>query len=644
MKKIIILLTGILFLCTGVFAQQHTSIELGDDVYELLRYAELKGYCSNLSGTKPYTFNYVLKKLDEITEYLEDKDSEYELSLFENTKERFHIEDGLDFKRLQYKTSNNNENLPLSLTISNSFAGEISAGVYDEMDANAQAYEIYEQLTVYGDISNNVSYEVKGIVGLTKTPLQYMGDYEIGPWLYENFPDPNNVTPRVVHVYKNNSYLPYDFTKKWDGSCYYLSNVTASGLEGWPTVDAFVFGMMGEIKSSFFDGALQLSMGRQFREWAAMDDGSSLVLNSHARPFFAFESKIQPTKWFSISSLGGNLENPNREDVLKDAFFFFDDDGKNINSNYADDDYFFQNSFAMSEVDFDFKYFHFDFGSTAVYPKRFEPAYMFPLLDRVISQNNYGDFDNLALFGDLKFMYPGLGQIWISGYLDEVNAMKTRFWENTRAMYALQVGTKFVVPVVPLTTVSFRYTKVEPYCYTHHGINYTPYFDHYISESYTNNGESLGYYLPPNSDEFHLKFESRAIEDATFRLQYQLIRHGVDWGSAEWGDGGNNLYSELHNNKRSELRKAFLKDGVYEWSNIISVYGSYDFRNNNFPLKVYANVGFIYDWFTNTTASATDIQNNNLDAMKKATFHYFNTDEYNDKFGFVATLGFTIFN
>ena len=121
-----------------------------------------------------------------------------------------------------------------------------------------------------------------------------------------------------------------------------------------------------------------------------------------------------------------------------------------------------------------------------------------------------------------------------------------------------------------------------------------------------------------------MKVESRAIEDATFRLQYQLIRHGVDWGSADWGDGGNNLYSELHNVNRSGLRKSFLKDGVYEWSNIISLYAGYDFRKVNLPLKMYANIGYIYDWFTDTTA--TDL--NDIDNMKSASFHYINTDEY----------------
>lgn len=647
MKKIIVYIAGILFLITGMFAQNHTSVELGNQVYELLRYAELKGYVSNLSLQKPYTKNYILNKLDEITEYLEDNspENEYEISLFKNCAEGFIEKDGIDLKRLQYKSSNNNEDYPFSFYVSGDVEGNVSGGLYDEANSNSNAYELFFGLTASGDLGKNISFETKGIAGLTKAPLEYMGDYEIGPWLYENFKDPDAEHPegpdvRKVKVFKNNSYLPYSYVKAWDGSCYFLSNVTASGLEGWAIVDSFAFGMFGEIKASFFDNRFQLSVGRQFREWAAMDDGSSLVLNSHARPFFAFESKLAPTKWLSISSLGGNLEFPNREDILADAFFFFDEYGRNINSNHADDDFFFQNSFAMTEVDFDFKYFHFDFGSTAVYPKRFEPAYMFPLLDRVISQNNYGDFDNLALFGDFKFIYPGLGQIWLSGYLDEVNAMKTRFWENTRAMYSLQLGTKFIVPVVPLTTVSFRYTKVEPYCYTHHGINYTPYFNHYISESYTNNGECLGYYLPPNSDEFHLKVESRAIEDATFRLQYQLIRHGVDWGSADWGDGGNNLYSELHNVNRSGLRKSFLKDGVYEWSNIISLYAGYDFRKVKLPLKMYANVGYIYDWFTDTTA--TDL--NDIDNMKNASFHYINTDEYNDKHGFVATLGFTIFN
>lgn len=644
MKKLFLILTSVLFVFNFAFSQSLTTVELDSDVYNILRFAETKGYCSRLSSTKPYSQRYIISKLEEIIDSLEneDDDNSAEIEMIYSYIENFNIKPGNDIKNARIKFSNEDEEKPVTLLFENSLKGNLSGGIYDEKDVNSFGYEVYYDLTVSGDLGKNVSFSTSAWIGGTRMPLQEMGTYEIGPWLYHDYSTPDKQSPRFVKTYKNNSYLPYSHTKYWDGSCYYLLDVSADGLEGWPFYDAFAFAMMGEIRTSFLDDKIQLSAGRNFREWVAMDNGSSLVLNSHARPFFAIETKITPFKWFSISSLAGTLEYPNQRHINENAFYLIDENGKNIDSGRIDDAYFFQNSFALAVVDFDFKYFHFDFGSACVYPKRSEIGYAFPLLDRIVYQNNTGDFDNLSLFGDFKFYYPGLGSLWLSGYLDEVNAMKSKFWEKTRAMYAVQAGTKFIVPFLPFTTASFRYTKVEPYCYTHHSINYTPYYNHYISESYTNNGEGLGYYLPPNSDEFHLKIDTNAFENATFSLQYQLIRHGVDWGS---GAGiGNNLYSELRNTNRGDLNKYFLKDGVYEWSNIVSVYGSYDFRNYNLPVKIYANLGFIYDWFTKTSLSLEDIKNENYDGAKKASFHYINNDEYNDKSGFVITVGFSIFN
>ena len=51
----------------------------------------------------------------------------------------------------------------------------------------------------------------------------------------------------------------------------------------------------------------------------------------------------------------------------------------------------------MIIVNLDFERLHFDFGSTVVWPKRFELGYAFPLIDNVIYQNNVGDNDNQGL-------------------------------------------------------------------------------------------------------------------------------------------------------------------------------------------------------------------------------------------------------
>ena len=394
--------------------------------------------------------------------------------------------------------------------------------------------------------------------------------------------------------------------------------------EGWLT------GCLDRImKQADGENRIELGIARQKREWGAMDTDSSLVLNSHARPFLAAEATFNPFDFISLSTLTGILEMPNQDYMNDNAWYLIDEDGKKTQD--WEDGHFFQNAFSMIIVNLDFERLHFDFGSTVIWPKRFELGYAFPLIDNVIYQNNVGDNDNLALFTDIKFKIPRIGSIWFSGYLDEIISPTTKFWRKTRAMFAFQAGTKVNIPFLPFTTASFRYTKVEPFCYTHNSVNYTPWYRQYISVSYTNNGENLGYYLAPNSDEFNFQVESTPTPYLNCGFQYQLIRHGVDWGS---GAGiGNNNYSELVNGRRrGELDKYFLRDGTYEWTSIVAVHCDYNLRQFNVPITVNAGLGYIFDWFT-----AIDGE-----PGKKTSYSKINNDEYSEKNGVVINLGMTV--
>ena len=458
-------------------------------------------------------------------------------------------------------------------------------------------------------------------------------------------------SPRYITVFRNYAYLPYGYNKFWDGSTYEFENgINAGGLGPWPNKASLAFGMKGELRGLFLNDVIELAAGRINREWAGMDEGSSLVLNAKARPFFAGEMILRPFKWLSFRSMTGVLEMPNRSDMLSEAFYPVNDDGKDqrkyLENHYAfDDDYkdyhFFQNAFSIGEIDLDFKYLHLDFGSSCVWPKRFEIGYSFPLIDRVVYQNDVGDYDNLALFGNMKIRYPGVGYGWFSFYLDELNAFLTKFWKNTRAMYAFQVGAKIALPAqLPYGNFSFRYTRVEPYCYTHQSLNGTPWYNGYINENYSNNGYCLGYYLQPNSDEILLKVDCKPNANSTAAFQYQLIRHGTDFGPKSVP--GSNLYSELPRHGRGDLRKNFLFDGAYEWSHIWALSGSYKITAR-LPVKVSLSAGIIYDYFTSIDGESVSIYESDKRFSVEEDNYYVNEGAYKSSVGGVVTLGITLF-
>ena len=161
-----------------------------------------------------------------------------------------------------------------------------------------------------------------------------------------------------------------------------------------------------------------------------------------------------------------------------------------------------------------------------------------------------------------------------------------------------------------------------------------------LNENYSNNGYSLGYYLQPNSDEFMLSFDCKPNADSTAAFQYQLIRHGADYGDKSVP--GSNLYSELPRRGRGDLRKNFLFDGAYEWSHIWTLSGSYKI-NTKLPIKVWANAGVIYDYFTSIEGESVSIYEY-LDrfSVNEDNFHV-NEGDYKDTLGCVVTLGITLF-
>ena len=357
-------------------------------------------------------------------------------------------------------------------------------------------------------------------------------------------------------------------------------NIGAGNMKQWPENVSIAARMLSEMSGSVFGGMLLLRAGRFGREWGAMIPGSSLAFNAAARPFVGLEAIFNPVSWFSFSSVTGVLEFDNTEGIKRPAFTF-------------------QNAFSLQQLELNYKnIFHVDFGSSAIWAKRFELGYLFPLLDNFFYQNFIGDFDNMAVYLNMRYRYPGLGGLWFSVFVDEmeVSSIKKAF-ELDRHMFAYQAGIQGILPGLPFSSMTLSYTKIEPYNYTHTR-GYMPWYSgsEPMETAYINNGACLGYYLPPNSDEVKIRFDVRPRFSTSGHLQYQLIRHGADYGPHQVD--GSSLVSELDPDGRSEkpsLRKYFLKDGAYQWMHIVKAGAEH--RIGSFPLTIYGETGFVFSSF-----------------------------------------------
>lgn len=656
MKKIFA--TFLILFSVFAFSQNNLSVEVEDDVYRVLENCQSRGLCPFLFGSKPYTQKKILQALEAILEN-EDKLTETEKSIINYYIKEYTPKTGNEKAPMFFRLQNKSTKVPLSFQLG--FAVEVAAsgGVYNDSDFNSIGFDIMPQLDFAGDITKYVSYRFNATFDITRMPLYEAGnDYFIGYNWFDDFVSPGGTENagktydvgdyadaiadddefvakrkygepkrRVIRTKRNMSYLPFSYKKRWGGQVYFLENLNASGLEGWPDVLSFTGAVKYDLRSSFLNNKINVGIGRVNREWAAMDNGSSLVLSSKAQPFFALDMSFEILSWLKFSALTGILEYPNQDYIAESSW-----------PHGTTDDSLFQNAFSINMIELDFKYLHFDVGSSVVWPKRFELGYMFPLTNYTEYQNHIGDNDNCAYFADIKLRKENIGSIWASLYLDEINGINNNPLTSARAMFAGQLGTKIIIPKLPFTSVSFRYTKIEPFCYTHHSINYAPWYDHYICENYTNNGESLGYYLPPNSDEFFLRFDTMPISGLSTFFQYQFIRHGADYGSQQVQ--GSSLYSELSKFDRDLIEKHFLHDGAYNWMHIISVGASYTNKKHKLPFSVYANLGFVYSYYTmidDENYEMTVLGNQKADGNTK--YYVVDNSEYPIQCGMVLTMG-----
>jgi len=467
-----------------------------------------------------------------------------------------------------------------------------------------------------GDLGSHVSYELNAEGGLMKAPREYLGKYNT---YYEDFPNEyetdSEFANREIDVSSEPlTHFPYAYKKRWDSSVFYFSNL--ADYDSWPDNIAGGYNLESEITTSFLENKLIARLGRISHDWGSTSFGSNLAFNQMARPFLGIEAEFFPVSWFGIASLTGALEYSNLEGIKNSPMTF-------------------QNAFSITMLQFRYKnYLFFDFVDAVVYPKRFELGYISPIINNFFYQNNVGDFDNMAMSFNLKAQYPGVGNIWVSFFMDEMNFISDLLTLD-RQMFSWQAGTNLPLPILSFSSLKLSYTRISPYCYTHNR-NYNPWYgDLRMETAYANNGVNLGYYLPPNSDEILVQFKTAPIKNLATTLQYQMIRHGATHGDSAV-DGSHSL-SELDPHGRDSknvLKRYFLHDGAYQWSHIARVGAEWNLPT--LPVSLFGEAGVIISYFTNIEEEANV-------TGEPHPYSIIDTAQYPQSTGFVVTIGVRVF-
>ena len=178
-----------------------------------------------------------------------------------------------------------------------------------------------------------------------------------------------------------------------------------------------------------------------------------------------------------------------------------------------------------------------------------EWVYMIPFVPYVFAEHYLGDRDNAVLSFDLSVLFPQNFFWYIEFFLDDIDTPLSIFGDDYGNKWALTAGTQFYGTVLERDiTVSFEYSRIEPWVYTHF---------YGGSHRYTHYGQSLGSSIGPNSDALVLMGEYAIGPRNTLGMFLGNTRKGTDRGSSEKDVFQDEGYSVLPPDSK---KKEFLGD------------------------------------------------------------------------------------
>ena len=145
-----------------------------------------------------------------------------------------------------------------------------------------------------------------------------------------------------------------------------------------------------------------------------------------------------------------------------------------------------------------------------------EPMYFNPLMPYHIAEHHLGDKDNNTLGFDVVAFPCKNHKLYCELFIDDFTLAKNPFTYYGNK-FAFLTGWRWVSPFgLSDADLTFEYTRVEPYVYTHYQeINV-----------YSNYDQSIGHWLGPNSDDLFFRAGYLINRDLRFGLISERIRHG----------------------------------------------------------------------------------------------------------------------
>ena len=500
MRRTVMIIVMVVITLQILVAGQHSSVPLGHRVYDILDSAELRKIIPRESTVRPYTTSLILDRLEQLLDsdrltQSERREVQMQISLLTPDfapPENFH-----DMLRAGSYRSNWEE---VGMKAAAGVTGDVELthslverGVYDSRNA-ARAYisaDILDFASVYMDIGFRMDHL-----------------------------DPSPFLPNDYSIPSEGKYDTI-FDHSSQHTFYY-------GLDLRP-----------EVSLSFLDNNLQLRWASIARDWGV--GMNNLMISGSARSFEGIELAIKFTPWLNYNFITGSL-GKFAPDKISDSSTALSDYFNEYQFSDGLRQTLYDNNYSAHRVEVSLPY-NFTFGiyESIIYGRRFELAYLNPFNIIMFQQNILGDFDNMLAGIDLEWVLPGVLRAYGALATTEMNEISpSKFFSSPRNIMGMQGGLDFHIPVGNFSKLTFQYTYLNAFFYTHYpivDITYSEETEEYNRERtselmFVNKGENLGYPLRPNSDEvlvrYTMGFSNGISTDITAKYQRRSGQYGFN--------------------------------------------------------------------------------------------------------------------
>ncbi|MEA5032168.1 MAG: hypothetical protein VB025_08480 [Sphaerochaeta sp.] len=483
-----ILLLAIIAGITPLFAESQLSVPLGHRVYDVLDAAELRGLTPRLSSVRPYSTSTILDLLRNLAiKPLRPQElEEVEFLIVEFTRDTSSTE---------------------------SFHDMLGTGSYHSY---LDEYDIYMEVGGKVETQTTLSLNKSGQADFRNAVRQF-----IRADIKDIVSFSMDVGIRLDKL-DNRVFLDNDFTIPGEG--FYMDFLAGgSGSDSIPFDQFFAgFDLHPEISVSLLDGMFEMRWGSVKRDWGV--GTNNLQLASSASPFEGIEGHLNLTSWLRYSFITGSLGGFALKNGIEGNDAFFE---QTLHSNK------FNNNFSAKRIEVDLPgNLTFGIYESCIWIKRFEIGYLNPFTILMLQQSLLGDTDNMLAGIDFQWRMPGLLRVygaWATTEMHEISPSK--FFTHFRNIMGFQGGVDMDLPIGKFSKITFQYTKLEPFFYTHYALNEDD-DDTRIETSYVNKGFSLGYPLSPNSDEFLVSTRVGVTKTLSAFVTMKYQRRSAQYGYA----------------------------------------------------------------------------------------------------------------